>query len=308
MSVAAAPRVGRTPAVRWRDVATFTALSYGLSWAWWAPLVWPYLHLVTLTGPLPNVVEAGSLRVPLGMFGPLVAALIMRLLISRDGVKRTLGFVRPWRYYVVAVSMPALFIASIIAVDHVFGFGRFRPSQPLALAVPAVVFVGGAVGLPLTLGEEYGWRGYLLPRLLPLGEIRATLILAVIWMTWHLPILLIGLNYPEQRLIAVLPVFTITVTLMAFPFTWLYVQSRYSVIAVTVMHSVLNATGDTFTSPRYLQGNPLIVSAGGVIASAILSVAVLVYGIMRYRGKRREGPSGTPENNVFRLSRASALG
>ena len=57
--------------------------------------------------------------------------------------------------------------------------------------------------------------------------------------------------------------------------------NRYSVIAVTVMHSVLNATGDTFTSPRYLQGNPLIVSAGGVIASAILSVAVLVYGIMR---------------------------
>ena len=61
--------------------------------------------------------------------------------------------------------------------------------------------------------------------------------------------------------------------------------NRYSVIAVTVMHSVLNATGDTFTSPRYLQGNPLIVSAGGVIASAILSVAVLGLGLIRFGGR-----------------------
>jgi len=51
------------------------------------------------------------------------------------------------------------------------------------------------------------------------------------------------------------------------------------------MHSVLNATGDTFTSPRYLQGNPLIVSAGGVIASAILSVAVLGLGLIRFGGR-----------------------
>jgi membrane protease YdiL (CAAX protease family) len=36
------------------------------------------------------------------------------------------------------------------------------------------------------------WRGYLLPRLLPLGEIKATLIVAIIWAMWHLPILLIG--------------------------------------------------------------------------------------------------------------------
>jgi membrane protease YdiL (CAAX protease family) len=235
--------------VAWRDVAAFSALAYALTWAWWAPIVWPYLGEVTLNRPLPNVVEGGSIRVPLGMFGPLLAATIMRLVVSRDGLKATLGFVRPWRYYVVAVSAPALFIAGVVLVDHVSGLGRFTASRPLGLAVPTVIVVGGALGLPLTLGEEYGWRGYLLPRLLPLGEIKATLIVGLIWALWHVPILLIGLNYPEQSLIRVLPVFGITVLLMAFPFTWLYVDSRASVITVAVMHSVLNATGDTFTSP-----------------------------------------------------------
>src|SRR6188768_2198946 len=67
------------PPVQWRSVAAFSALAYALSWGWWAPMVWPHLSGITLAGPLPNLVEGGSVRVPLGMFGPLIAAMIMRL-------------------------------------------------------------------------------------------------------------------------------------------------------------------------------------------------------------------------------------
>jgi membrane protease YdiL (CAAX protease family) len=201
-----------------------------------------------------------------------------------------LGLVRPWHYYAIAVAPPVLFIASIVAVDHLSGLGRFRPSRALVLAVPTVIVIGGAAGLPLTLGEEYGWRGYLLPRLLPLGEIRATLIVSGIWAMWHLPILLIGLNYPDQSLITVLPVFAITVLLLSFPFTWLYLRSGSSVMAVVVMHSVLNAAGDAFTGPRYLDGNPLIVSAGGSVGIAILFGVVTLYAAIRDQRKDKAVP------------------
>ena len=124
------------PPMQWREIVAFSALAYALSWGWWAPMVWPYLSRITLTGPLPNIVEGGSVRVPLGMFGPLVAAILMRLFARREGLNGTFGVIRPWRYYAIAVLAPALFVASIIFVDYVSGLGQFTPARPLGLGAP----------------------------------------------------------------------------------------------------------------------------------------------------------------------------
>jgi membrane protease YdiL (CAAX protease family) len=271
------------PRVQWRQVVGFSTLAYAMSWLWWTPIVWPHLEGLTITGGLPDVLrETGAGRAALGMLGPALAALTMRVM-SGERIEG-LGTRRPWRYYVIAVAAPTLFVASVVVVDVSTGLGRFVSSGSLMGTFTTVLLVGGALSLPLALGEEYGWRGYLLPRLLPLGEIRATLILAAIWGAWHTPILLIGLNYPGQPLWAVLPVFVIGVILIAFPFTWLYVASARSVLVVAVMHSVLNAVGDTFTSARYIPGaNPLIVSGGGLVGAGILLVVVGAWTAFRHQ-------------------------
>ena len=275
--------------VPWQQVAGFTALAYVLSWLWWAPLVWPYLSRVSLTEPFPNALDdAGAGRAALGMFGPAIAALIMRR-VHREPLRGSLGAKRSWRYYVIAVAAPALFVASVVIVDVAAGFGRFEwPPSPV-LTFAAVLFIGSAFTLPLTIGEEYGWRGYLLPRLLPLGEARGTFVLAVIWGLWHVPILLIGLNYPGQFVWAVLPVFVVSVTLTAFPFTWVYVASGGSVLVAAVMHGVLNALSDTFTSARYIpDGNPLVVGGGGLVGATVLFGIVSLVAFVRSRRIRRE--------------------
>jgi membrane protease YdiL (CAAX protease family) len=46
-----------------------------------------------------------------------------------------------------------------------------------------------------TLGEEFGWRAYLQPKLLPLGWRRAMLLVGIIWGAWHWPIIALGYNY-----------------------------------------------------------------------------------------------------------------
>jgi hypothetical protein len=50
------------------------------------------------------------------------------------------------------------------------------------------------------------------------------------------------------------------------------------------MHSALNAVGDTFTSNKYMQGNPLVVGAGGLVSATTLLIAVLVYAAVYARG------------------------
>jgi hypothetical protein len=272
--------------VCWREVIFFCGLAYGLSWVWWAPTVLPHLGAVSLGRRLPDLAQNPAVaRLALGMFGPLLAAVVMRLAVSREGIKGTLGIWRSWRYYFVAFAAPALFIAVLILIDHLSGLGRFVWSRPIPiwLAYPAVVLLNCLFGIPLTFGEEYGWRGYFLPRLLPLGEVKATLLLGLIWGGWHLPAILIGLNYPGQPLWAALLVFALNIFLLAFPFTWLYIASRGSPFVTAVCHAALNAAGDTFTTPAHLpNGNPLIVGGGGLVtAGLMLAIVAVWYGILK---------------------------
>jgi membrane protease YdiL (CAAX protease family) len=60
------------------------------------------------------------------------------------------------------------------------GLSEFNPGtdQPLWYVLLLLLLVGTPVSSVLARGEEYGWRGYLLPRLLPLGEVKASIILA----------------------------------------------------------------------------------------------------------------------------------
>jgi membrane protease YdiL (CAAX protease family) len=70
----------------------------------------------------------------------------------------------------------------------------------LSIALNAVV-IGPFLGLIITFGEEYGWRGFLQPELIKLGRIRGVFLLGVIWGVWHWPVIWMGYNYPGQPLL-----------------------------------------------------------------------------------------------------------
>jgi membrane protease YdiL (CAAX protease family) len=80
-------------------------------------------------------------------------------------------------------------------------------SQTLGQAVPitppaflVIQIVGAVILSPIlngvfTLGEEFGWRAYLLPKLMPLGRGAALVLTGVIWGIWHWPVIAMGYNY-----------------------------------------------------------------------------------------------------------------
>jgi CAAX protease family protein len=150
------------------------------------------------------------------MFAPLVANIATRL-ITREGWSNTLlrpNLRRGWRFYLAAWFLPIL--ATIVggAIYYLLFPGRFDPSMTwaremgliaigkdldpgtfLLVQVAVALALSVTMGLLLSFGEEFGWRAYLLPKLLPLGGRKAVLLVGVIHAVWHWPFIFMGYEY-----------------------------------------------------------------------------------------------------------------
>src|SRR5215207_5637589 len=274
--------------VNWREVIFFVVLAYGLAWAWSGFFLLPYLGdlLTQSTTPTDMVERLGAVTTLPTMLTPMIAALFMRLFVSKEGLKGSLGLLRSPIYYLAALVIPAVFVTAVVLITTqavvIPGgapLGEFRWSEAsgfvylmlLVIALPVTVF---------TFGEEYGWRGYLLPRLLPLGEVRASVLVGVIWGVWHLPLLLAGLNYPGVNVWLAIIVFTFVTVALSFTYTWFFVASSGSVLILAVFHASTNQFTDTFWVPPLLSvATPFAPSL--VSAVLIMAVVVVVYGLFR---------------------------
>ena len=269
--------------LKWRDVILFTALAYLLSWLWWGALMLSGIQTFSnLSQMNAEDAQAAQMMIAIGDFGPLVAALIMRLFVSREGLRGSMGWRRSWKYYLFALLVPVLFFGLLALFNHLTGLGRFewtRSDMPLGAYLGIELLIGALIISIFIFGEEYGWRGYLLPRLLALGEIKGTILVGLIWAGWHLPLLLTGLNYPGQSLLLTIPLFTLAVICLSFPFTWFYKATAGSVVLVSLLHGSINAYGDGLTALEVVpNGNPLVTgSAGLVFVFALLVLIVVVY-------------------------------
>jgi uncharacterized protein len=260
--------------VAWRHVICFVLLAYGLAWAIWAPLA-PAVKDALWDGRTPDNFAATP-AVTLGMYAPALAAVLMRLFISKEGLRRALGPLPSLRIALGAVLIPMALILILVVIVAATNIGDATPGKTLGALLAILTFVGVPVGTALAFGEEFGWRGYLLPRLLPLGEVKAAIIVGLIWGPWHLPVLIVGLNYPGEPIIAVLGAFCLSATLLSLLHTRFYVASGYSLIAVSLLHGSLNTFSDRLADTNHLSGNPLIVGGGGVIASALVAVGIFI--------------------------------
>jgi membrane protease YdiL (CAAX protease family) len=261
--------------VAWRHVICFVLLAYGIAWAIWVTQLGPAIKNALREGRTPDNFAATP-AVMLGMYAPALAAVVMRLFLSKEGLRRALGPLPSIRITLAAVLIPMVLILILVAIVTATNIGDATPGKPVGTLLAILTFVGVPISTALAFGEEFGWRGYLLPKLLPLGEVKAAVIVGLIWGPWHLPVLIVGLNYPGQSIITVLAVFLLSTTLLSLLHTRFYVASGYSLIAVSLLHGSLNTFADRLTDQNHLSGNPLIVSAGGLIASALLAVGIFI--------------------------------
>lgn len=219
------------------------------------------------------------------MFSPLVAGVVVCLIhdIPFASVGVRLG--RP-RWLVVAglVALPlvGLTLAIALAVPGV-GF------DPTADPLPGVTLPGGVLGLVamfgivlalgatvnavFAFGEEFGWRGYLLWELAPLGYWRATVAIGAIWGLWHAPAIVAGYNFPSYPFVGV---FVMMLAGMALSpvYTYLVIRAK-SVFAAALLHGVFNGSAGIVIAFAATE-SPML---GELIASPVGLAGILAFGL-----------------------------
>jgi membrane protease YdiL (CAAX protease family) len=277
--------------VAWRHVICFVLLAYGFAWTIWTPLA-PAVKDALWDGRTPDNFAATPV-VTFGMYAPALAAVVMRLLISKEGFRGAVGPRPSLRMALGAVLIPMALVLILVAIVTASDIGDATPGKPVGTLLAILTFVGVPVGAALAFGEEFGWRGYLLPKLLPMGEVKAAIIVGLIWGPWHLPVLIVGLNYPGQSILAVLVVFVLSATLLSLLHARFFVASGGSLLAVSLLHGSLNTFSDRLTDQNHLSGDPFIVSAGGLIASALLAAGLFIAYRVLARRKSSRPPTFT---------------
>ncbi|HEY6073263.1 MAG TPA: CPBP family intramembrane glutamic endopeptidase [Anaerolineales bacterium] len=157
-----------------------------------------------------------------------------------------------WRKWLLYGLGMVLFFAFEALLNYVFKLGK--PVDPASLlpagtaSIPPLVLVGSSflnaviigplLGLIITFGEEYGWRGYLQSELVHLGRIRGVGLLGVIWGIWHWPVIWMGYNYPGQPVLGSFLMVAFTV-LLAYFLAYAVFKSK-GVWTAAYLHALLN--------------------------------------------------------------------
>jgi membrane protease YdiL (CAAX protease family) len=215
---------------------------------------------------------------------PTVAALIMLLIVTREGYSREgwkslglhrLGLSVWWIAFgltlLITVAASAIVWATLLASFVVPEDGIIDPL--IGFLIQISLFT-----LTFALWEEIGMRGYLLPKLLSLGRNRALAWSGLVWAAWHMPLILLTPVFPVGNKLISLPLFVATVVTASFVYGYLRIYTG-SVWPASIAHSVHNAAWGTlgaFTATSY----PVIVNKYLVGDYGILILVGAVLGVI----------------------------
>jgi len=235
------------------------------------------------------------------MFAPMVAHIATRL-ITREGWSNTFlrpNFRRGWPFYLAALFLPALATIVGAMIYYLLFPSRFDVTMTYARDTLGLVPTVGITDpwtfiitqipitialsiftVPLMVGEEFGWRAYLLPKLMPLGGRKAVVLVCLIHGPWHWPLFLMGYNYgfdywgaPVVGALLYLVIACYLGVLLA----WVTLRSG-SVWPAALAHGVINALGNWTLIFSNSVSNPLLgpqpVGIIGSLGYALLALLI----------------------------------
>ncbi len=237
------------------------------------------------------------------MLIPGATAILFQKYIAGEPVRETLAvWFRPNRWFLVAWLLPAFLVIGAIGVGTLFPgveyspdlagfFDRYSdtltpeqiermqrnleryPISPLWIGLLSGLVAGITINAFFALGEELGWRGFLVFRLRGLGFWKMSGLIGVIWGVWHAPIILMGHNYPQRPAAgtAMMVVFALLLTPIL---TYVRLKS-HSTVSAAVFHGSVNGLGG-ISIMALAGGNELSVGLTGLAGFIVIAGAVML--------------------------------
>ena len=201
-----------------KRILLYILITFGLTWAYCLLLVYPLANGESLTG-VPAI--ALQLLVAACMFFPALGVLLTRL-ITKEGFRDTWlhpHFKGNLKYYILAWFAPGILSFLGAGLYFLLNRGNFDPdlgyfiatlestgadmsTLPIPIGLLMIIqciqglFLSPVMNAVTCFGEEWGWRGYLLPKISQRFTVIPTLLITgVIWGLWHAPLTIIGHNY-----------------------------------------------------------------------------------------------------------------
>lgn len=253
-------------------ILIYIGITFALTWLYCLLLIYPLANGESLTG-VPAI--ALQLLVAACMFFPAIGVLLTRL-ITKEGFKD--HWLHPRlkkniRYYLLAwfgpgvltlLGMVLYFLIYPDNLDLSFGYmyktletaGAPMEELPFSMGVLMIIqcvqalFLAPAMNFVTCFGEEWGWRGYLLPKMRSLlPTVPTLLITGMIWGLWHAPLTIIGHNYG--------------IDYPGFPFTGIAMMCLFCVTLGIFMSYVTLKTGSCL---------PAVIAHGAVNGIAALGI------------------------------------
>ncbi|MDE7132164.1 MAG: CPBP family intramembrane metalloprotease [Lachnospiraceae bacterium] len=193
-----------------KRLLVYLALAFGLTWI----IFFAYIlsgHVWAADGEISGIDQFVSL----GMLCPALAMLLTRYVTGegfavtgKDSLLLGISFKdRKWMYFAIAMFLPWIYIELGNALMLLISSNAFDPHNPELLRLtdneraivymqPIAAIVSGAMASFAAFGEEAGWRGYMMPKMIKLwGVGKAVVIGGIIWGIWHWPLTYVGHNF-----------------------------------------------------------------------------------------------------------------
>ena len=233
--------------VRRFPLVSFFVLALGVSWLAWIPYILSGSGLGLLPFTFPVVLGSTQIlgMLPGAYLGPLSAAFVVTVVADgREGLRhwgrRLVRWRVSWRWYLlVLLGVPAAILLATSAMPASWGNVAAPSLAVLALYLPVLVLQL----VTTAAAEEPGWRDFALPRLQrSLGPLPGTVVLGLLWGSWHLPLFLTEWGgYPEVSWVA--PVeFVAGCVPLSIVMTWVFNRTGQSLPLVMVLHAGINTT------------------------------------------------------------------